>query len=152
MGYSYFWKFCFFRDFWVRRMQSSTSFPGGNQVDGLPPASSFGQRTFWGKTSLFLNIFVNLTIQLTSKYFSHILETTTYPMVHTICPGEQFLNRKSVTEAFCKMVNFWHHVLIVKNRCASYQIESEPVQNHICTSFFLNLLQFQLPIWSEQRE
>ena len=25
----------------VRRVQSSTSLPGGNQVDGLPPASSF---------------------------------------------------------------------------------------------------------------
>ena len=47
---------------------------------------------------MFLNIFVNLTIQLTSKYFSHILETTTYPMVHTICPGKQNLNGKSVRQ------------------------------------------------------
>ena len=73
-------------------------------------------------------------------------------MVHTICSGEQFLDWKSERQKYWKIVNFWHHALIIKNRCASYQIESEPVQNQIWTLFFFNLLEFQLQRLPEHRE
>ena len=73
-------------------------------------------------------------------------------MVQVSRPDSKNSTRKSIDLGRQFFHYFWHHVLIIKNRCSGYQIQSEPVQNHICTSFFFNFREYELQGLPEQRE